>query len=146
MKHHQTTLVLACCNIRYGIYLPFSSDERNHNFIISESFGSQELRLIPEAILSHYFMAKSNSLLLFMDNSSIQYTVYRSKRLVLAILESARETRRLLAIMCIGFLANHRLCNHSLNQLVCVYQCLFYQCIFVTPNTLFGSLIFFKQF
>ena len=39
--------------------------------------------------------------------------------------ESAREARRLLAIMCIGFLANHRLCKHPQNQLVCVYQCLF---------------------
>ena len=39
--------------------------------------------------------------------------------------ESAREARRLLAIICIGFLANHRLCKHPQNQLVCVYKCLF---------------------
>ena len=39
--------------------------------------------------------------------------------------ESARETRRLLAFMCIGFLANHRLFKHPQNQLVLVYQCLF---------------------
>ena len=31
----------------------------------------------------------------------------------------------LLAIMSIGFLANHRLCKHPQNQLVRVYQCLF---------------------
>ena len=35
------------------------------------------------------------------------------------------EARRLLAIMCIGFLANHLLCKHPQNQLVRVYQCLF---------------------
>ena len=34
------------------------------------------------------------------------------------IFESAREARRLLAIMCIGFLANHRVCKHPQNQLV----------------------------
>ena len=38
--------------------------------------------------------------------------------------ESAREARRLLAIMCIGILANHHLCKHPQNQLVRVYQCL----------------------
>ena len=35
------------------------------------------------------------------------------------------EARRLLAIMYIGFLANHCVCNHPHNQLVRVYQCLF---------------------
>ena len=38
------------------------------------------------------------------------------------IFESAHEARRLLAIMCIGFLVNHHLCKHPQGQLVCVYQ------------------------
>ena len=41
------------------------------------------------------------------------------------VFESAREARRLFTIMCIGFLANHRLCKPPQIQLVCVYQCLF---------------------
>ena len=47
------------------------------------------------------------------------------------IFESAREAK--LAIICIGFLGNHRLCTHSYNQLVRVYQCLFttFQIIFL---------------
>ena len=41
------------------------------------------------------------------------------------LIESARKARRLLAIMCIRFLANHHLCKHPQNQLVRVYQCFF---------------------
>ena len=46
-------------------------------------------------------------------------------RILPSIFESTRKARRLLAIMCIGFLANHRLCKHPLNHLVHVYQCIF---------------------
>ena len=62
--------------------------------------------------------------------------------------ESAREARRLLAIMCIGFLANHRLCKHSHNQLVRVYQCYLqlFKLFSFAPNILFDGLIFSKQF
>ena len=44
---------------------------------------------------------------------------------VIKFFESVCEARRLLAIMCIGFLANHCLCNHPQNHLVRDYQCLF---------------------
>ena len=41
------------------------------------------------------------------------------------VFESAREARRLPAIMCIGFLANHCLCKQLQNQLDRFHQCLF---------------------
>ena len=58
----------------------------------------------------------------------------------------SRRARRLLAIMCIGFLANHHLCKHPQNQLVRVYQCLFnpFQILFFAPTL--RCLIFSKQF
>ena len=55
----------------------------------------------------------------------------------IARFESAREARRLLAIMCIGFLANHHLFKHPQNQLVRVYQCLFTISNTFAANTLF---------
>ena len=51
----------------------------------------------------------------------------------LIFFESACKARRILAMLCIGFLDNHRLCKHPQNQLVRVYQCLFttFQIIFL---------------
>ena len=73
-----------------------------------------------------------------MDDPTVMWSIdrYESNK---NHFESAHEARRLLAIMYIGFLANHRLCKHPQNQRVCVYQCLFttFQILFFAPITLF---------
>ena len=59
-----------------------------------------------------------------MDDPTVMWSIdrYESNK---NLFESACEARRLFAIICIGFLANHRLCKHPQYQQVRVYQCLF---------------------
>ena len=54
----------------------------------------------------------------WLNGTDTNYEHYCTLHIPVHIFESAWEARRLLAIICIRFLANRRLCKHLQNQLV----------------------------
>ena len=74
----------------------------------------------------------------------LKIIINASKRCV--FVESGSEVRRLLGIMCVGFLADHRFCKHPQSQLVRVYQRFIYNFSNTFPlHLILSSMVWYFQ-